>query len=235
MIRVALVDDEKEHCDLLKSYLKKYKEENKTQFSIVEYRDGLSFVEEYDPDLDVIFLDIEMPHLNGYETAKRIRKKDSSVGIIFITNMAQYAIRGYEVNAIDFIVKPVGYYVFAEKLEKAIYFAQKGKEKYLVLNQEDSIAKLRLSEVTYIEKDKNYLIYHTEKESFRARGAIVSLEEKLKTEGFSKCINGCLVNFRYVVKATKDTVWIGETPLPISRQRRKEFKRELLEYMGGIY
>lgn len=60
-------------------------------------------------------------------------------------------------------------------------------------------------------------------------------ETMLNREGFSKCISGCLVNLKYVTKASKDTVWLDEVQLPISRQRRKEFKEELMKYMGGIY
>lgn len=80
--------------------------------------------------------------------------------------MAQYAIRGYEVNAIDFMVKPVGYYLFTDKLKKAIKFFQMNVEKEIVIDTGDIIAKLRISQITYIEKDKNYLIYHTKEDVF---------------------------------------------------------------------
>lgn len=95
MIRIALVDDDVRHMDLMKSYLKKYSVQENIKISVTEYSNGLNFVEEYDGKLDVVFLDIEMPHLNGLEAAMRIRQKDQSLGIVFVTNMAQYAIHGY--------------------------------------------------------------------------------------------------------------------------------------------
>ncbi len=172
MLRIALVDDDPSHLQLMKSYAERYSMQEHIQLSVKEFHNGLNFVEDYDGSFDVVFLDIEMPHLDGVEAAHRIRAVDQSVGIIFVTNMAQYAIRGYEVNAIDFIVKPVQYYVFTDKLKKAIQFSKINTEKEIVIDTGDAVIKLRASRLTYIEKDKNYLVYHTKEESFRVRGTI---------------------------------------------------------------
>ena len=235
MVRIGLVDDDSEHLKLMREFLGRYEREEKVGFSIEEYRDGLSFVEDYDGTLDVVFLDIEMPHIDGMTAAKKIRERDQTLGIVFVTNMAQFAIHGYEVNAIDFIVKPVSYYVFADKLKKAIRFSCAKTEKELVVQTEESIVKLTSSQLLYIEKDENYLVYHTLKGEFRVRGTLITLEESLKGEGFSKCISGCLVSLRYVTKISKDMVWVEQTPLPISRHRSREFKEDFMRYLGGDY
>ena len=149
--------------------------------------------------------------------------------------MAQYAIHGYEVNAIDFIVKPVSYYVFTDKLNKAIRFSRLNMEKDFVIQTEDSIIKLTSSQIIYVEKDKNYLVFHTKQGVYRSRGTISELEQQLSGEGFSECINGCLVNLKYVTKMEKDTVWVDEVPLPITRRRKKEFKEDFMKYLGGDF
>ncbi|MBS6644989.1 MAG: response regulator transcription factor [Clostridiaceae bacterium] len=235
MIRIGLIDDDLDHLRLMKSFLTQYEKEEKVNFSVKEFNDGLNFVEDYDGNLDVIFLDIEMPHMDGMTAAKKIREKDQALGIVFVTNMAQYAIHGYEVNAIDFIVKPVSYYVFTDKLNKAIRFSRLNMEKDFVIQTEDSIIKLTSSQIIYVEKDKNYLVFHTKQGVYRSRGTISELEKQLSREGFSECINGCLVNLKYVTKMEKDTVWVDEVPLPITRRRKKEFKEDFMKYLGGDF
>lgn len=113
----------------------------------------MNFLDEYDGNLDVVFMDIEMPHLDGIETAKKNRQKAPSLGIVFVTNMAQYAIKGYEVNAIDFIVKPVEYFVFTDKLKKAIRFSDRNREKEIIIETDNSVSRLRVSQIVYVEKD----------------------------------------------------------------------------------
>lgn len=235
MIRIGLIDDDPNHLSLLRTFLLKYEQEKQIRFSVQEYQNGLNFVEDYDGTLDVVFLDIEMPHMDGMTAARTIRERDSSLGIVFVTNMAQYAIHGYEVNAIDFIVKPVSYYVFADKLEKAIRFAQLHSEEDFVIQTDDAIVRITSSKILYIEKDKNYLIFHTQMGTYRARGTMIAMEERFQKSGFSKCISGCLINLKYVTRLTKDTVWVGDTQLPVSRQRRKEFKEDFMKYLGGDY
>lgn len=233
-IKIGLIDDDQEHLELMRSYLIRFGVEEDIRFSVEEYTNGLNFVEEYKGNLDIIFLDIEMPHMDGLEAAHRIRLIDASVGIVFVTNMAQYAIKGYEVDAIDFVVKPVEYYVFAEKLKKAIRYTRKNAERELVVVTEDIVVKLRLSKIRYIEKSKNYLIYHTDDGDYKMRGTMAATEDELGKDGFSKCISGCLVNLKYVSKVEKDAVYVDNVRLPLSRQRRKEFREDLMRYIGGI-
>ena len=109
------------------------------------------------------------------------------------------------------------------------------KDKTIIVHANDSVMKIKVSQILYIEKNKNYLVFHTKQGEFQARGTMIDIENKLQGEGFSKCINGCLVNLKYVSKMCKDSVWIEDVCLPISRQRKKEFKDDFMRYLGGDF
>ena len=106
MIRVAIVEDEAAVREQLAGYVQRCTRQYGTLFEVTMFTDGLEILEEYRPVYDIIFLDVEMPQLDGMETARRIRAMDSEVQLIFITNMAQYAIKGYAVGALDYVLKP---------------------------------------------------------------------------------------------------------------------------------
>lgn len=233
MVRVAFLDDSKEDRELLAGYLERFQKEQNMPMKLSSFGSSLDFLEEYSGGYDVILLDVEMPGMDGMEVAKEIRRLDEMTGIIFITNMAQYAIRGYEVNAIDFIVKPVQYFNFAEKFRKALDFAGKRREREILLNDEDGIVKISVSDVYYLEKNKNYLIYHTNKGEFRERGTMHMAKEKLGDQSFAECTSGCLVNLRHVERVGKDTIVVKGGELPISRRMRRDFMQSFMKYAGG--
>lgn len=170
MIRVGLIDDDLEHQKMICEFINTYKNETNTNFEIVQYTDGLNFIEEYRGNLDIVFLDIEMPHMDGMTAARKLRKLDSGIAIVFVTNMAQYAIHGYEVDAIDFIVKPISYYVFKDKLEKAMRSLELNKDKTIIVHDNDSVMKIKVSQILYIEKNKIILYFTQSRVSFRREG-----------------------------------------------------------------
>lgn len=197
---------------------------------------SFDFLDEYHGEYDVIFLDIEMPGSNGLEVAREIRSKDEGAGIVFITSMAQYAIRGYEVNAIDFMVKPVEYYDFSVKLEKAIHFCRRRNRHYILVNDKEGIKRFFAKDILYIEKERDFLIIHTRQGISRCRGSIKTIKEKLEELPFAECISGCLVNLEYVSGIRKDSILLEvKTELPLSRRLKKQFSREYVEFMGGEF
>ncbi len=199
-MRVAIVDDDVKDRELLYNFIQRYRSETGADIRADLFPGSLEFLEKFHSDYDIIFLDIEMPGMDGMEVAHEVRRTDQAAGIIFITNMAQYAIRGYEVSAIDFMVKPVNYYNFVDKLKRAIDFSSRRARKDLVLRREDEIVRVPASDLFYVEKDGNNLVYHTRNGEFRERGSMQALKAKLDNAAFSECMSGCLVNLAYVEK-----------------------------------
>ena len=231
MVNIAIVEDELKHVDILKGYLDRYSEEHKTDFSVEVFKDGLDILDDYDSHYDIVFLDIQMKHLDGMSAAKKIRELDENVILIFITSTVQYAVQGYQVDALGYVLKPVTYVQFDQLVEKAMgKVEQKKKKNYIVFSTTERQVKLDSALVYYVESQRNNVIIHTKDEEFVTAGPLKKYEEMLKPYGFSKCHNAYIVNFAYVYAVDHDEVILADqTVLPISRARKKEFMSELTE------
>lgn len=230
---IAVVDDDAHFCAQMQTYLEQAAQSLALTISVECFTSPLDFVSDYSAKHDILFLDIEMPDVDGLSVARRIRQMDNSLCIIFVTSMAQYAIRGYEVSALDFVVKPVAYTTVANKLQKAALYCESRRDADVMLSRGNVAVRVRCSEIFYIEKEQNYLVYHTQSEEFRQRGTISAVESQFSSRGFGCCNRGCLVNFAHVQQTSRDTVWVGGTALPLSRTHRKGFMDGLMKYLGG--
>ena len=129
-MRLALVDDDAEICSLLRAYVQRYNTEYGTSISTYDFTSGSDLLHHYERGVfDVIFLDIEMPGINGMETATQIRRIDDAVALVFVTHLAQFAVQGYEVQASDYIIKPLSYFDFAMKITRILKTIE-GENKY---------------------------------------------------------------------------------------------------------
>lgn len=233
MIKIALVDDDESFVEQVNRFINRFMQETQTECVLSRYTNGMDFVSDYNPIYDIIFLDIEMPMMDGMETAMRLRQMDQDVPIIFVTNMMQMAIKGYEVKALDFMVKPITYLNFAQKLQKAIDYVQKNYNHNIVLKLQDGFKKMPIRDVKYVEVFGHSLIYHTQQGDIKVRGVLSQVESELESYSFLRCSNCFLVNLRYVDNFTSTSVEIGSVELPVSRRKKKEFTERLTDYLGG--
>ncbi len=230
-VHVAIVEDEEIHQKILKEYLERYAKENGTAFNIDVFPNPILLLENYKPAYDLIFMDIQMPDINGMEAARRLRSVDQNVLLIFVTSLAQYAIEGYEVAAMDYILKPVQYFSFAMKLTKAIWrIDAEGGDALKVANNSGS-SRLRLRDIQYIEISGHTITYRTlDGGSVSGTGTLSGVEERLKGKQFARCNSCYLVNLQYVgnVKGYQLLLKDG-TELQISQPRKKGFMQALRE------
>ena len=233
MIKIAIVEDEAAVRDQLTDYVRRYTRQYGTEFEVTCFTDGDEILENYRPAFDIIFLDVEMKRLNGMETAQRIRELDDDVLLIFITNMAQYAIRGYAVGALDYVLKPVPYFAFSQQLQKALGQLEKRERHYLAVVVDGGMRRLDAAEIYYLESEGHKVHFYTEKEDFIVPGTLKNYEEKLVGRAFARCNSGYLVNLAQVSGVQQDMVQVGPYALQISRPRRKAFMAELADYIGG--
>ena len=191
MIRVAIVEDEAAVRDQLMGYVQRYMRQYDAQIEVTMFTDGVEILEGYRPVYDIIFLDVEMQHLDGMETASRIRALDSDVLLIFITNMAQYAIKGYEVDALDYVLKPVSYGAFCTKLSRAVQRVQRRKGGQVALQLSGGgMQLLDTGDILYLETRNRMLYYHTATQEYAVRGSLAGAEKQLAAYHFARC-NQC--------------------------------------------
>lgn len=233
MIRIALVDDEASSVNQLKEYLMQYQRERKVELQIETFSDGDEIVENYKAEYDMILLDIEMRFMDGMTAAQQIREKDPEVVIIFITNMAQYAIKGYTVNATDYVLKPVSYFPFSQRLNKVIGKINRKVKRFIAVSIKGGTVKLYISDICYIESQGHRLIFHTQTEEYVTFATMKEVEEKLKDMDFLRCNKGCLLNLAFVHSVQDGCVIINGERMAISRARKKEFTEALTNYLGG--
>lgn len=233
MLRTAIVEDNASDAQKIYDILMRYTDEAGLRFHVDIYQDPLDFLQNYKAQYELIFMDIELPNITGMEAARRLREIDSLVTLIFVTNMAQYALNGYEVDALDFVLKPVRYDPFVMKLKKAVRNVKRVTHKELYLNAVGGYKRLLISQILYIEVQKHYLTYHTEEGEFTVRGTMKAAEEKLLDENFVRCSNSYLVNLRHVTMVQKNFVEVGADLLPISRSLKADFLKKLTSYLGG--
>lgn len=232
-MHIAVVEDRKEDRDLLLELLKKYELENDCRFQVTCYGDGMSLLDEYQAIFDIVMMDIEMPGMDGMEAAKKLRELDSSTCLIFITNLAQYAIRGYEVDAMDFLVKPLQYFPFSLHLKKAIHACGLWKQRYIGVDTPKGIVKVPLEHLYYVESEKHYLVSHTQSGDLRSRGTIKDMLEELPKESFARCHASFIVNLNYVERVGRSGVLIHGATLPVSRSCYKDLMDAFARYLGG--
>ncbi|SCZ81633.1 LytR/AlgR family response regulator transcription factor [Pseudobutyrivibrio xylanivorans] len=231
MINVCIVEDEAEQAKLLKNYISKYGNDHGEQFSIAYLPDGIDLVDDYNGQFDIILLDIQMRHMDGMAAAEKIRQIDPDVIIIFITSTVQYAVQGYAVDALGYVLKPVPYTQFEQLFVKATQRVQaKQKHVYIKVSVEDKQLKLDCESINYIESQRNNVILHCNDQDYVTAGPLKRFEEMLSDHGFSKCHNAYVVNLSSVEAVQKEEVLLtsGET-LPISRAKKKEFMAALTE------
>lgn len=238
MIKVAIVDDELSAREQLVVYMKKYADSVGEPVEIKCYDGAPAFLNRFGRDAcDLLLLDIEMPDVDGMALAAQVRRTDTSVSIVFVTNMAQYAIRGYEVDASDFIVKPVSYGDFSLKVGRIFRRLRSRGESQLTVNDGDTVKRIAVANIRYAEVSGHTLTFHMRDCVVAGRGALKKYENALLAAGFARCSNYCIVNLRCVTGMSGHTVFVSGADgsrepegLAISHPRKKDFVRILNEF-----
>lgn len=237
MLRIAVVDDDVKFQKQIVEFIARFFRHEADQFSVRCFRDGVDFLSEYQSDFDIVAIDIMMPMMNGIEVAHRLREHDKNVLVMFITATPDFAIRGYEVSAVDYVLKPLSYETdFKYKFERVVKKANalKGHSKELVLRDDNGrFVKIGVDDLIYVIKDRDNALYHTRQGVFSERIPMFRVKESLEgTASFAVVNSGCLVNMAFInnIDGSLIELFNGER-LVLSRGKKKEFYEAFFDYM----
>lgn len=234
MVAVAVVDDDVEARARLCGYLTRFAENRDgMDVSVEEFPSAVALLHHYQPTYDIIFLDIEMDEVDGIKAAQVIRESDPATILVFVTNMAQLAIKGYEVEALDFVVKPVDYYSFDMVMRKALLRMERRQQSAIRLVTRGAVQVLPLSHIDYVEVQNHYITYHTTDGDFTVKGTLAQAEAALAQGNFMRCNRWYLVNVDNITGLDGNLVTVGSSSIEVSRSKKQEILRAVTASMGG--
>lgn len=235
MIKIAILDDEEEIRYKIGEYVRQFFGEKKgeVKLQVDLFADSAAFLDTYKSEYDIIFLDIQMPQINGMTLAKKIRTLDAKVILVFITQMPQYAVEGYEVEALGYMLKPINYFDFCLTMNRVLQRLKKKRAEVLLLKSEMGWWKIPTDNIFYVEVLGHYLIFHTKEEQIKIRGTIEEIAGRLKKFGYALVHRSYLVNLQYVERLTNNAVIVGGESVPLAASKRKGLLQELSDYWGN--
>lgn len=235
---IALVDDESGVSDQLEEWIKEYGEEKGFTFVVDKFTGTTAFMNSRYESYNIVFMDINLPNdINGIKTAKKLREKCPKVVIIFCTNYAQYAINGYEVGALGYLIKPVMRESFDNNMDRALRALNHMYVNKIVLKTLDGQKFVPICDIIYIEVMVHNLYFHIKSGDDyiieRTRGSLNDITDKVTNMNFARCSSCYLVNLTHVTGVGKKNVQLvtGDS-LTLSRKYQKEFMNKLMHYIA---
>ncbi|MBE4948106.1 LytR/AlgR family response regulator transcription factor [Chryseobacterium culicis] len=218
MINCIIVDDEPLAASLLENHISKIdnlrlagKAQNAMQaYTILQNQ-----------TVDLMFLDIQMPHLNGIDFLKSLPQKPKT---IFTTAYREFAIEGFELEAVDYLLKPITFERFFKSVERILRTSSKYREEFILIKTEGMHRKLFLSQIAYFESQGNDIkIVLVTQESFISKSTITELEKTLSGKGFVRIHRSFIINSDFVTAFSSSDVLVGRKQIPVGRSYKKEF------------
>lgn len=235
MLNIAIVEDESAHAELLVRHIGEWAAKNHTRCQFREFSNAESFLFEWEENRvwDALFLDIQMPGIDGVELARRIREQDGRVAIVFTTGITDYLQEGYEVAALHYLVKPLDKQKVEVCMERIVDGReQAGDGQVCLVETEGTSMRIRTKDITYIEAFSHETEVHVKEAAFRVREGIGVWQERLSGGGlFVLCHRSYLVNLLYVARIDKTEVILdGGEQIPLSRRSRSAVNEAFIRF-----
>lgn len=233
-IKIAVCDDEEQYTDMLVKHIELYGGEVGTEFYITVYNSGRKLIDDIKTDskmYDIVFLDVEMPEINGLKIAEAIRQMSEDIVLFFVTGHEQYAREAYQVEALGYIVKPVAYNELKKLLRRAVIMVKyehdnrKSGKNYIEVPVSGDKRIIDVRTIKYIEKNRNQCILHFSDSELKCYESLKKMYSRLDNELFVYSHQGYIVNFDEIKEVKENVICFGRNvEVPVSRRRYKEVK-----------
>lgn len=230
-ICVAVVEDELAAAQDLERFLEQFGTQEGIVFSVTRFTSADGFLKQYQPIFDLVFMDIRMPGTDGMTAAEKLRQVDRVVPLVFVTSMVQFAVKGYSVDALDFIVKPVQYPAFRLKMKRIVGAVKAQQNGGIMVNMVGSSRIIPANRLYYVEVSGHNLTYHTVEGDYSIRGKLSAVEQQLPAEMFFRCGASHIVNLRYVTQVFAEDAEVAGALIRIGRGRKREFMTALTAWL----
>lgn len=231
MILLAIVDSNLQDAQMLEKCVECYMKKKDIGYLSHRYDGGVEFIRSR-TNYDIVLTDIQLKDMDGLDAARFLRIVNKDAALIFVTQKAEMAVRGYKVNAMDFILKPIDQPMIDCAMERALKGIPKCRESFFALKTPDSIVSLSIYSIYYVEVYGHELVYHTQHGDYKVRGRLREAREKLKDGYFIQCSRSHLVNVHHMQGLYGDYLMINGTNVPVTKVHHKEIKQAYLEYLG---
>lgn len=233
-MRIAICDDEKQICELLKKKVTQFFFDDMNNISIRMFESGEQLLKFDIEKIDVLFLDVDMPGINGLDVAKEIRKENDDMIVVFITAYDEFVFESFKVAAFRYLVKPIEDKELTETLQ-SIRKKLRESEDELRFRFQNEMFCVKFSDIIYIEGMRDKIWLYCKNDTFRWRGTIKSINEILGGKGFFQVHRSYIINMNKIQRY--DTQYIqleGGYEVPISKYRLNEFREEYIKYWSQI-
>lgn len=234
-INIAIIDDEKVQVELLQKYVESWAQEKKLRVTIEVFysAEAFEFSWSMDKKYNIILLDVQMEGKNGIELAKKIRQKDELLNIIFITAITDYIAEGYDVSALNYLIKPVKEGKLYECLDKAVLKFVK-EDKTILIEVDGGTEKIALKNIFYVEAFAHFIEINTENHKYTTKKSISKIEKELEENSFIRCHRSYIVGLRHIKRIGINELELDNGKIiPISRRQYSKTNMAFIRYFRG--
>lgn len=230
VLRVGICDDEKVIYSEMRKHITFYSEQRKIAVESKYYKSGIELIENEDiANLDILFLDIDMPELDGIETAYKLNKFKKSCKIVMLTSKTERFKEAFKIGAFRFVTKPIEQQEVFDAIDDVR--ARMIGNKELTLFRDGKNYTIQQKDIMYVMIDKTSAYVFTEKQDFRSNNPLSWWEQELDEKLFVRCHKSYIVNLSKVAEIEKKMIrLVGGELIPIARRRKEELERRFMKY-----